>query len=71
MWRQKIETEAKVMNVRNLSEHSASMFYVFTAMTSSFLKIRFILLKRIANKQKNTVGLYILGSILPKNEMNY
>ena len=58
MWRQKIETEAKVMNVRNLSEHSASRFYVFTAMTFSFLKFRFILLKRIANKQKNTVGLY-------------
>ena len=37
---------------------SASRFYVFTAMTFSFLKFRFILLKRIVNKQKNTVGLY-------------
>ena len=49
---------------------SASSFYVVTAMTFSFLKFRFILLKRIVNKQKKYSRI-ILGSIFPKNKMNY
>ena len=49
---------------------SASWFSVVTAMTFSFLKFRFILLKRIVNKQKKYSRI-ILGSIFPKNKMNY
>ena len=49
---------------------SASWFSVVTVMTFSFLKFRFILLKRIVNKQKKYSRI-ILGSIFPKNKMNY
>ena len=50
---------------------SASRFYVFTAMTFSFLKFRFIFIIEKNREQTKKYSGIILGSILPKNEMNY
>ena len=69
MWRQKIETEAKVMKRAKPQVISAvRVGFKSSWMTFSFLKFRLLL--RTVNKAKIYGGI-ILGSILPKNERNY
>ena len=70
MWRQKIETEAKVMNVRNLGEHRwfVQCELVFCRYGDDLLLSEVQIY--IIEQTKKYSGI-ILGSILPKNKMNY